>query len=219
MRESFIFYKSFYESIKELDPIDQAKIYNAIFKYQFEQEKLELNGISKIIFTLILPQLEANNKRYENGKKGGAPKGNKNALKTTKKQPKNNQELTKKQPNVNENENENENVNVNDNVINNNKSGKILEIINYLNQPDTEKPIRSFKGSTKDTKSKISARLDEGFTIDDFKDVIFYKYNQWVKNPVEFNNGVMSDTYYRPDTLFSSKNFENYLQEYKEKSK
>jgi uncharacterized phage protein (TIGR02220 family) len=29
----------------------------------------------------------------------------------------------------------------------------------------------------------------------------------------------MSDTYYRPETLFCSKNFENYLQEYKNNSK
>ena len=115
-RESFIFYKSFYESIKELDPLDQVQIYDAIFKYQFEAEEIELKGICKSIFTLIIPQLEANNKRYLNGLKGGAPKGNRNA---TKKQPKNNLELTKKQPNVNDNENvnvnENENVNVNDN--------------------------------------------------------------------------------------------------------
>ena len=38
MRESFVFYKSFYESIKELDPNDQVKIYNAIFEYEFYQE-------------------------------------------------------------------------------------------------------------------------------------------------------------------------------------
>ena len=111
-RESFIFYKSFYESIKELDPIDQAQIYNAIFKYQFEGEEIELKGVCKSIFTLIIPQLEANNKRYLNGLKGGAPKGNQNA---NKKQPKNNLDLTKKQPNENDNVNDNENVNVNAN--------------------------------------------------------------------------------------------------------
>ena len=109
-RDSFIFYKSFYDSIKELDLLDQAQIYNAIFQYQFEGEKIELIGICKSIFTLIIPQLEANNKRYKNGLKGGAPKNNQNAKK---KQPKNNLETTKKQPN----ENENENVNVNDNDI------------------------------------------------------------------------------------------------------
>ena len=123
-RESFIFYKSFYESIKELEPLDQVQIYNAIFNYQFEGEESELKGICKSIFTLIIPQLEANNKRYLNGLKGGAPKGNRNA---TKKQPKNNLELTKKQPNENENENDNENVNVNDNVTTNNNIYDFIE--------------------------------------------------------------------------------------------
>ena len=97
MRESFIFYKSFYDSIKELDPKDQVLIYNAIFEHQFYGNEVELNNVSKSIFKLIIPLLEANNKRYENGKKGGAPKGNQNARKykqeeTTKnnqKQPKN----------------------------------------------------------------------------------------------------------------------------------
>ena len=86
-RESFIFYKSFYDSIKELAPEEQVQIYDAIFKYQFEAKEIELKGICKSIFTLIIPQLKANNKRYLNGLKGGAPKGNQNA---TKKQPKNN---------------------------------------------------------------------------------------------------------------------------------
>lgn len=107
----------------------------------------------------------------------------------------------------------------NTSINNNNMSSKVEEIINYLNQPGTDEPIRSFKKNTQSTKSKISARLKEGFTIDDLKDVIYFKYNQWVKKPIMFKNGVMSDTYYRPDTLFSSKNFENYLQEYKEKTK
>ena len=105
-----------------------------------------------------------------------------------------------------------------DKDINNIMSSKIDEIMNYLNQPDTEEPIRSFKKTSKSTRSKITARLNEGFSVDDFKDVIFFKYNQWVKKPVKFQNGMMSDTYYRPDTLFST-NFENYLQEYKEKIK
>ena len=106
MRESFVFYKSFYESIKELDPQEQVKVYNAIFEYEFNENKIELNGITKSIFTLILPQLEANNKRYENGKKGGRPK--------TKLKPKQNQTKTKTKPN--DNVNDNVNVNDNDNV-------------------------------------------------------------------------------------------------------
>lgn len=97
-------------------------------------------------------------------------------------------------------------------------SSEIDEIIDYLNQPDTDEPIRSFKKTSKSTRSKITARFKDGFTVDDLKDVIFFKYNQWVKKPVKFTNGMMSDTYYRPDTLFST-HFENYLQEYKESIK
>lgn len=105
-RNSCIFYKSFYDSIKELDPKDQVKIYNAIFKYQFDNELVDLKGVCKSIFTLIIPQLEANNKRYENGTKGGRPK--------TKTKPNENQKETKVKPN--ENVNENDNVNNNDNI-------------------------------------------------------------------------------------------------------
>ena len=70
MRDSCIFYKSFYDSIKKLDPKDQVEIYNAIFEYQFNGKEIELSGICDSIFTLIIPQLKANNKRYENGKSG-----------------------------------------------------------------------------------------------------------------------------------------------------
>ena len=100
MRGGFIFYKSFYESIKELDPKDQVQIYNAIFEYEFYKNEPELTGICKSIFTLILPQLEANDKRYENGKKGGRPK----KQEETKSKPKENQKETKIKPKEKEKE-------------------------------------------------------------------------------------------------------------------
>ena len=37
MRDSFIFYRSFYDAIKTLPPENQAKIYNAIFDYSLNQ--------------------------------------------------------------------------------------------------------------------------------------------------------------------------------------
>ena len=107
-RNSCIFYKSFYDSIKELDPKDQVQIYNAIFKYQFENELIDLSGVCKSIFTLIIPQLEANNQRYNNGCKGGRPK--------SKEKPKENQKETKVKPNENVNENDNVNDNIKENI-------------------------------------------------------------------------------------------------------
>lgn len=112
MRDSFIFYRSFYEGINELTTEEQAVVVLAILKYQFdEKQPEELTGVSKAIFSLIKPQLDANNKRYENGCKGGAPTKNANAKK------KNNRKTTKKQPN--------ENVNVNENDLKENTKEKI----------------------------------------------------------------------------------------------
>lgn len=108
MRDSTIFYRSFYEALKELPLQNQGEIYNAIFEYCFNDQTVDLSGISKTIFTLIKPQLDANNKRFENGNKGGRP--------ITKTKPKNNQNETKPKPNNNVNVNNNDNKNENNNV-------------------------------------------------------------------------------------------------------
>ena len=116
MKESFVFYRSFYEAIKDLKIKDKLQVYEAICELSLNQKEIKLTGMSATIFKLIKPQILANYERYENGKKGGAPIGNQNARKTTK----NNQwsflKTTKKQPNENDNVNENVNDNDNENV-------------------------------------------------------------------------------------------------------
>lgn len=107
-RESFIFYRSFYEAVDGLPIENQAHIYKAISCYALNGDQIELDVWETAVFKTIKSQIDANIKRYENGCKGGAPKGNKNA----RKQPKNNQN----QPNDNDNDNDNVNVNVNDNA-------------------------------------------------------------------------------------------------------
>lgn len=101
-RDSFIFYRSFYEAISELPKDNQADSYNAIMRYALDQEEIELTGISKAIFSLVKPQLDANYKKYENGKQ-----------KKSKTEAKQKQTKSKKVTNVNENVNVNDNVNVN----------------------------------------------------------------------------------------------------------
>lgn len=70
MRESFVFYESFYLAIAELSASQQAKIYTAICRYALYGEEPELKGASAAVFRLVKPQIDANNRRYENGKKG-----------------------------------------------------------------------------------------------------------------------------------------------------
>lgn len=78
MKDSFVFYRSFYESIKELDKDIQLEIYNAICEYSFNDELSELSPVAKALFTMIKVNIDNAMKRYnasvENGKNGGRPK-------------------------------------------------------------------------------------------------------------------------------------------------
>lgn len=95
MRESFVFYESFYLAISELSVTQQGKIFQAICRYALYEEEPELKGASAAVFMLVKPQIDANNRRYENGKKGaehgvkgGRPKNPKETPKKPLKNPK-----------------------------------------------------------------------------------------------------------------------------------
>lgn len=76
-RDSFVFYKSFYEAIEALPSETQMKIVKIICDFAFKGiEPTGLKGIEKAVFSLIKPVLESNNKRYVDGQKGGRPKTN-----------------------------------------------------------------------------------------------------------------------------------------------
>ena len=68
-RDSVVFYLSFYEAIKELPEMERLKAFEMVFDYAFKGIEPTDNGIALAIFKLVKPQIDANNKRYENGKK------------------------------------------------------------------------------------------------------------------------------------------------------
>ena len=67
MRDSFIFYRSFFEATKTLTTEQAADLYYAICSYALDRKELELAPVQKALFSLIKPQLDANHKRWENG--------------------------------------------------------------------------------------------------------------------------------------------------------
>ena len=71
------------------------------------------------------------------------------------------------------------------------------EIIDYLN----EKAGKKFKVNDK-TKAHINARVNDGYTLPDFRAVIEKKVAEW--------RGTEMDKFLRPETLFGTK-FESYL--------
>jgi uncharacterized phage protein (TIGR02220 family) len=98
--------------------------------------------------------------------------------------------------------------NKNDKNVKNEKNLKTImlckEIIDYLN----EKTGSSYKYNTNKNIELIQARLNEGFTLEDFKKVIDNKVADWGKEPKP-NEKDMRE-YLRPITLFGTK-FESYL--------
>ena len=86
------------------------------------------------------------------------------------------------------------------NIDNNTESNteSIKYIVDYLNSTIGT----SYKASSKDTQKHISARLKEGYTVEDFKAVIDKQYAKW--------KGTEYEQYLRPSTLFGTK-FESYL--------
>ncbi len=82
-RDSFVFYRSFYESISTLDDESQINLYKAIIDFSLNQKEPILSGVALGFWTLIKPNLEANNKRWENGNK---PKQKQEGSKTEAKQ-------------------------------------------------------------------------------------------------------------------------------------
>lgn len=82
------------------------------------------------------------------------------------------------------------NINIKENII--------KEIIEHLNFRTKSK----FKFNSKTTISKINARLNEGYNLDDFIVVIDKKCDEWIETEFE--------KYLNPDTLFGTK-FEKYL--------
>ena len=73
-REAVLFYKSFDEAISMLPESEQLKAYRAIIKYGLYGEESEVSGVAGAILSMAKPQIDANNRRYENGKQGGRPK-------------------------------------------------------------------------------------------------------------------------------------------------
>lgn len=73
-RDGFLFYRSYFESIQQLEPEDRQLIYDAICQYALYGKEIELSGAPAAILLLIKPTLDASRKKAENGRKGGQSK-------------------------------------------------------------------------------------------------------------------------------------------------
>lgn len=153
IRDTFIFYRSFYEMAKEMSDAERLTFFDAICEYALNFKEVELKGIAKICFIGAKPNISANTKRYQNGKlgaehgiKGGRPKTPKKPLKNPTGDFENNPKET---PNKNKD-------------VNNNKD---LECKSELEMEIIPKPKGSIKPTTEEIiiPNFIDAELWNGF--------------------------------------------------------
>ena len=93
MRHNLIFMPSYKDSIRPLDDENRLLMYDALVDYAVDGIEPNLPPLLNALFLAFKPIIDNSISNYdaavENGKKGGAPKGNQNARKyPKKKQPK-----------------------------------------------------------------------------------------------------------------------------------
>lgn len=177
-RESFVFYRSFFEALQGCPDDIRLAVYEEMMQYALYSDYTpKLEGVGKALFTLIRPQIDANLRKRENGKKG-AEYGQRGGRPTTKR-PQENPKETPKQPQ--ENPKETPNVNVNDNVNDNvNVNVKELEA--------TTLPTRTRERFIKPTIKEVTAYvIEKGYTFNPQAFYDYYEANGWRvgKNPMK----------------------------------
>lgn len=135
-RESFIFYRSFYDSIKGLGDAEFAECMRFLCEYGLNGAEQTGGTLAEVVLKMAKPQIDANNQRRANGAKGGRPKASPSAQEQAVSDRKTdgseteNHRLRDAKPNVNGNgnvnENENEKGNGNENEKGNGEGNEML---------------------------------------------------------------------------------------------
>lgn len=148
-RDSMVFYRSFFEAVEDLPPEDFKQAVTAIMRYALDGTADDVKGVAKSILIMARPQIDKNNKRYENGTRGG-------------RKPNDNQTITKAEPKC---ISPKPNVNVNDNV-NDIKENTLKSVKEKRFAPPTPEDVREYC-------------REKGLNVDADRFVDFYESKNW----------------------------------------
>lgn len=202
MKDSFVLYTEYREQIEMLDMAQRGELLTAILCHASGQDVQIADGMVAMAYAFISARMDRDAEKYEEtcrarreaGQLGGRPQKPKKPNGSDEKPKKpngfsENQTKAKKPDNDTDNDNDTEKIKY---------IYPYSEVVGYLN----ERAGTSFRDQSKNTRTHIKARCDEGYTLDDFKTVIDKKVKEW--------KGTDYAKYLRPETLFGSK-FESYL--------
>lgn len=157
MRDSVVFYRSFFEAIEDLPAEDFKQAVMGFLSYALDDVEPEVSGAAKTFFKMAKPLIDTNNKKYQNGKKGGRSK--------TKQEANENQDETKTEPNKNQTETKaepnNEDVDVDENENVKNNKNILADARGLFERLWKLYPCKKGKGQVSDTQKKRLLAIGE----------------------------------------------------------
>lgn len=210
MKDNFLLKKSQKEVFEQLTDEEAGKLIKGIFQYATTGEN-KLEGYLNIIFIPIKNEIDKNEERYikvcERNKKNiekrwdtknttgksGIPNDTKNT---------DNHNHIHLENKSNSNRGMGEEEEKKETFKDTDDDGLLSEISKKVIKHLNKIAGTNFRYTSKLNRSKINARLNEGYKLDDFIDVINKKHKEW--------QGTEFERYLCPETLFGNK-FEKYL--------
>ena len=201
-------YTDWYQQLKLLNNEQVGRLMMGLLEFALSDEKPQF-GDDKLLEVLSISYVqqlsrdleryqEICEKRSQSGRKGGEKRAQANGSKSK-------QMLTNdsksKQYKEKEKEKYKEKYNILCRVNSTARESDYASVVDYLNR----KAGTRYRSDSKATMLLIADRMDEGYTVDDFKTVIDKKCDSWLHT--EYSR------FLRPQTLFSAKHFEEYLNE------
>ena len=140
MRDSFVFYRSFFEALNGLPFDEKGKCYNALADYALNSVIPDnMEPVARMFFTMARPQIDANIQKHQNGCKG-AKFGHLGG------RPRKNPEETPTKPQTNPtlppNENVNDNVNDNVNIISPKGESSQIDVEEYIEEQKSKRFVK-----------------------------------------------------------------------------
>lgn len=201
MGESLNFFKSYFLAGEKLPDEERLKLYDKVLRFYFDNDDSEIDGTAGAVWEGIKPVVKNSKTKSENGKKGGAPKNNKNAVKTGTPEDFNNQKTSKKQANDNQKTSKNKPIgkgvgkgkgigdgegdNINSLNADNKSSVSSHEGISDINFFLAEKSNPRAKGINPRNVSALTAMIDERNFSQSVNDTL----KEWLKYKLEKKQG------------------------------
>ena len=205
-RKSFLLHIDSLDILDDLDNEQVGLLFRAIKSYQLGEE-IKLDPMVKIAFSPFKNQFARDAEKYENTCKARDEAGSRGGKQKVANASKPKQKVANLADSVSDSKNKSDSKSDSDSDLlkdplsaETDHDLKIKDVISHFNKVTSSKVSHK----TESHRENISARLKDGYPVEDLNLVIDFKFKEWGSDP-------KMASYVRPQTLFIPKNFNGYL--------